>query len=359
MTITGTDPTPPAEPEVFEDFDSFIDAQPDEEVEVKDEAEEEPDPEAEDTEEKPETEEEEEPEDTDGGDTETDEPEEETEEAEEEPEEKEAVLHTVKIDGQESQVTLEDLTKNYQLSSTSYNRMKEAAEREQGARRVIDNLTKDPFGTLMDLFSATVGDQAKAEQYLIQATENFLRPHIEERLAPPEQAERIRLERENARLRTEYEGRQRQLQAEGQERHAQAFIQRVQNEVPEAMRSAGLNPEIEGLHKEVEKLAFQEIAAAIRAGVELTTVEAVIQVKSRLDSLASVRVGSLSPDEFLTSHPELANKVRETQVNRAKKKQKSRKTPTQSAKARESSTKRRRAKKSEKAKPLGEVFDTL
>jgi hypothetical protein len=120
--------------------------------------------------------------------------------------------YTVKIDGEEQQVTLEELQNGYQRQADYTRKTQEIAverERLQQAEAIVSALENDPSGTLQTLarsFNVDTFDQPQTNEdgYELDATEKKL-VELESKLAKQEQAQRVQqVEREVDTLQEKY-----------------------------------------------------------------------------------------------------------------------------------------------------------
>ncbi len=120
--------------------------------------------------------------------------------------------YVVKIDGEEQQVTLEELQKGYQRQADYTRKTQEIAverERLQQAEAIVSALENDPSGTLQTLarsFNVDTFDQPQTNEdgYELDATEKKL-VELESKLAKQEQAQRVQqVEREVDTLQEKY-----------------------------------------------------------------------------------------------------------------------------------------------------------
>ena len=120
--------------------------------------------------------------------------------------------YTVKIDGEEQQVTLEELQNGYQRQADYTRKTQEIAverERLQQAEAIVSALENDPSGTLQTLarsFNVDTFDQPQTNEdgYELDATEKKL-VELENKLAKQEQAQRVQqVEREVDTLQEKY-----------------------------------------------------------------------------------------------------------------------------------------------------------
>ena len=120
--------------------------------------------------------------------------------------------YVVKIDGEEQQVTLEELQNGYQRQADYTRKTQEIAverERLQQAEAIVSALENDPSGTLQTLarsFNVDTFDQPQTDEdgYELDATEKKL-VELESKLAKQEQAQRVQqVEREVDTLQEKY-----------------------------------------------------------------------------------------------------------------------------------------------------------
>lgn len=120
--------------------------------------------------------------------------------------------YVVKVDGEEQQVTLEELQNGYQRQADYTRKTQEIAverERLQQAEAIVSALENDPSGTLQTLarsFNVDTFDQPQTNEdgYELDATEKKL-VELESKLAKQEQAQRVQqVEREVDTLQEKY-----------------------------------------------------------------------------------------------------------------------------------------------------------
>ena len=120
--------------------------------------------------------------------------------------------YVVKVDGEEQQVTLEELQNGYQRQADYTRKTQEIAverERLQQAEAIVSALENDPSGTLQTLarsFNVDTFDQPQTNEdgYELDATEKKL-VELEGKLAKQEQAQRVQqVEREVDTLQEKY-----------------------------------------------------------------------------------------------------------------------------------------------------------
>jgi len=121
--------------------------------------------------------------------------------------------YTVKVDGEEAQVTLEELQNGYQRQADYTRKTQEIAverERLQQAEAIVSALEHDPEGTLQTLahsfnVAPTIGQQVSDDEYAeVDPTQQKL-AELESKIARQEQMERVqRVEREVSTLQEKY-----------------------------------------------------------------------------------------------------------------------------------------------------------
>ena len=121
--------------------------------------------------------------------------------------------YTVKVDGEEQQVSLEELQQGYQRQADYTRKTQEiAAERDrlQQAEAIVSALEHDPEGTLQTLahsfnVAPTTGQQVSDDEYAeVDPTQQKL-AELESKIARQEQMERVqRVEREVSTLQEKY-----------------------------------------------------------------------------------------------------------------------------------------------------------
>ena len=121
--------------------------------------------------------------------------------------------YTVKVDGEEAQVTLEELQQGYQRQADYTRKTQEiAAERDrlQQAEAIVSALEHDPEGTLQTLahsfnVAPITGQQVSDDEYAeVDPTQQKL-AELEQKIARQEQMERVqRVEREVSTLQEKY-----------------------------------------------------------------------------------------------------------------------------------------------------------
>ena len=119
--------------------------------------------------------------------------------------------YTIKVDGEEQQVSLEELQNGYQRQADYTRKTQEIAverERLQQAEAIVSALENDPSGTLQTLARSfnvdTFKDQPVEEDYNYDPTDNRI-AELESKIAKQEQAQRVQqVEREVTTLQDKY-----------------------------------------------------------------------------------------------------------------------------------------------------------
>ena len=119
------------------------------------------------------------------------------EEVAEEPVPEDPDFHTVKINGQEYDLTTDDLIAGYQQAAASQQRFQQASDVEKAAKTVIDNvLTPDKtVDTMIDLYADQMqGDRGKATEMVDEIIGKRIQHLIDlEEILPPVDHVRNRL----------------------------------------------------------------------------------------------------------------------------------------------------------------------
>lgn len=247
---------------------------------------------------------------------ETPEGEEPTEEETKEPEEGEPERYTVKVDGVEQDLTIEELQQGYSLAETSRKRLQEAAEFTRSAKQVIQMVMKDPISASIQLNTgAFQGDRAKAEQHVYEVASKWVADRLKEELLPEGEREIVRRERllraEEARIQSE---RQR-LDRERATAQQAILAKQVDKQIAEAVSKAGLRAE-----PQVFDMMLRELFRHADAGDDLTPEVAAQIVKEKLSRDRGYVLKHMTPEDLEKANPELlkALRVREQKLAQQK-----------------------------------------
>ena len=174
-----------------------------------------------------------------------------------------AEYHTLTIDGEEVELTLDELKAGYGKNRASQKRFQEAAELKRSVLGFVSKLKSADVDTITHLFSKIGVD-------FDDIAEKRLRAKLEEMDMPPDKRGMREVERERERLRRERAEWDQQRGEVSLEAETEKHLQRYQQEVRSELSAVGLppNPTIIG------KVAA-EISSALQAGHDLTTADAV------------------------------------------------------------------------------------
>ena len=185
-----------------------------------------------------------------------------------------AEYHTLTIDGEEVELTLDELKAGYGKNRASQKRFQEAAELKRSVLGFVSKLKSADVDTITHLFSKIGVD-------FDDIAEKRLRAKLEEMDMPPDKRGMREVERERERLRRERAEWDQQRGEASLEAETEKHLQRYQQEVRSELSAVGLppNPTIIG------KVAA-EISSALQAGHDLTTAEAVALVMEDMRAAA-------------------------------------------------------------------------
>lgn len=185
-----------------------------------------------------------------------------------------AEYHTLTIDGEEVELTLDELKAGYGKNRASQKRFQEAAELKRSVLGFVSKLKSADVDTITHLFSKIGVD-------FDDIAEKRLRAKLEEMDMPPDKRGMREVERERERLRRERAEWDQQRGEVSLEAETEKHLQRYQQEVRSELSAVGLppNPTIIG------KVAA-EISAALQAGHDLSTAEAVALVMEDMRAAA-------------------------------------------------------------------------
>ena len=185
-----------------------------------------------------------------------------------------AEYHTLTIDGEEVELTLDELKAGYGKNRASQKRFQEAAELKRSVLGFVSKLKSADVDTITHLFSKIGVD-------FDDIAEKRLRAKLEEMDMPPDKRGMREVERERERLRRERAEWDQQRGEVSLEAETEKHLQRYQQEVRSELSAVGLppNPTIIG------KVAA-EISAALQSGHDLSTAEAVALVMEDMRAAA-------------------------------------------------------------------------
>ena len=257
---------------------------------------------------------------------------EEEEEEEEDPEYAEEVLpepepepepvpstHQVKINGEEYDLSTDDLIAGYQQAAASQQKFQEAAKVEKAARSVIDNVL-DPeksMDTMIDLYSDQMGgDRDKATELVDEIIGKRIQHLIDLEEMSDEQREVHNLQGEKDRMAQELAYHQQTQQAQ---QHADNVKYQNSQAVPLLDRSISkYNLDVGSVQ---DQEASQILAEYIRQGHNVTqdlADQTVAEVINRRQDLLHSTLSGMTPDDLLATNPDLAKQVQQAKVEELK-----------------------------------------
>lgn len=252
--------------------------------------------------------------------------------------------HTVKVDGEEFDVTLDELKAGYSRNRAATKRFQEASALKSQVQRFVGQLKSGDPEMVAELFGKIGVDFTKVAEAHITSLLDDLDMPADKRGMKQVEKERARLERERAEW-------QKQRQEASLEAESQREVQRYQSEMTAALGKAGLpaNPTI------VAKVA-RELEQALVAGHDMTTQEAVDLVVEDL-RLAARR---LPPAELrrLIGDPQQADAMKRQAAQTASAEQKRKRAAPATAAKRPASAQRAPAINPESLDAVRALFDS-
>ena len=174
-----------------------------------------------------------------------------------------AEYHTLTIDGEEVELTLDELKAGYGKNRASQKRFQEAADLKRSVQGFVGKLRAGDVGTIEHLFGKLGVD-------FTSVAEQHLRAKLEEMDMPADKRGMREVERERERLRRERAEWDQQRGEASLEAETEKHLQRYQQEVSSELARAGL-PDSQPIRARVAG----EIANALQAGHTLSTADAV------------------------------------------------------------------------------------
>ena len=174
-----------------------------------------------------------------------------------------AEYHTLTIDGEEVELTLDELKAGYGKNRASQKRFQEAAELKRSVLGFVSKLKSADVGTIEHLFGKLGVD-------FTSVAEQHLRAKLEELDMPPDKRGMREVERERERLRRERAEWDQQRGEASLEAETERRFGILQQEVTSELSRAGL-PDSQPIRARVAG----EIANALQAGHTLSTADAV------------------------------------------------------------------------------------
>jgi hypothetical protein len=219
----------------------------------------------------------------------------------------------VKVDGEEREVKEDELIRGYQKAQAADKRLAEATQLREDAKWAVDNLLRDPFAVMTQLYSLYTGDDHKARHAVFKLAEKYVGDILQEELMPEGDKARVRAERERDAYKSEYERERQARESVESERVYKEEAEKYMGEVRVALKEVKL-PEEDRVVKRISELLY----SSMEDGLDLTAREAAVIVKKELDDELGKKLPSLSYDEILTKYPELLDKLRKEDLERLK-----------------------------------------
>ena len=256
--------------------------------------------------------------------------------------------HMVKINGEEYNLSTEDLVAGYQQAAASQQRFQQAAETERAAKNIINNVL-DPeksVDTMIDLYTDQLdGDRDKASEMVDEIIGKRIQHLIDLEEMSEDERQVFTLTAEKDRMAAELQLQREQQDAQKQ----QEYINYQNNQAVPLLDNAISRYNLEvGSSQDVE--ASQILAEYIRQGHNVTqdlVDQTVSEVMTRRADLLQSTLSGMTAEDLANTNPDLAKQV---QQRRAEEIQASR---TTIAGTNQGSTPRRR-----KAKKTAEYTDS-
>lgn len=229
--------------------------------------------------------------------------------------------------GKEVEVPLKDLKQSYRTAQETSRWQRAAQAKEDGVKRVIQELLRDPLSAARQLYSSRMSE-GEAYDRVVKLATDFLSRHIEE-TENPTLRERRRLEEDRQRFETEKEQREREVR-EGQ---IQALEEQYHKEATDAITASGF-PSLEDdpdTWRDVYSEVMDLRATAMRVGQDLTAEQAASKVKARREREVSRLLQTIPPEELYERYPEQAKKLAKLEAKNLKQSQQGKSRPKRTA----------------------------
>ena len=227
--------------------------------------------------------------------------------------------HKVKINGEEYDLSTDDLIAGYQQAAASQQKFQRAAEVEKAARNVIDNVLnpETSVDTMIDLYTDQMGgDREKAADMV----DEIIGKRIQHLINLEEMSEDERklhdLEAEKERMAAQLEAAQADQKAQQQ---AEYIKYQNSQAVPLLDRAISkYNLEV-GSAQDAE--ASQILAEYVRQGHSITqdlADQTVAEVINRRQDLLHSTLSGMTPEDLLSTNPDLAKQVQQAKAEELK-----------------------------------------
>jgi len=200
--------------------------------------------------------------------------------------------HRVKVEGQERELTLDELKRDYQLREASNKRFQEASQKEKRAQPIIDALEKKEFRKLLQ-HVPEAEFKAFMEDYLLEKYDYDALPEHEKR--------RIAAEERTAALEAEIERRDEDKNKAGYQRALADAATSIDVEIAEAIQKLGkkATPQLVGRMVDDMIAAYETSDGKVR----LPAAKAAELAQKRLDRDVDAYLSEMAPDEIVSRLP--------------------------------------------------------
>ena len=263
------------------------------------------------------------------------------EEVAEEPVPEDPDFHTVKINGQEYDLTTDDLIAGYQQAAASQQRFQQASDVEKAAKTVIDNvLTPDKtVDTMIDLYADQMGgDRGKAVELVDEIIGKRVQHLIDLEEMSDEERQVAQITEEKERMAVELQ--QHQVHQQQQQR---VQYEEYQNNQAVPLLDNAITAYNLDVGSPEDKEASQMLAEYIRQGHTITQElanQTVADVVGRRQNLLQSTLSGMTAQDLAAANPDLAAQVQARTVEEIKASR-----TTQEAASQGSTSKRRRKAK--------------
>lgn len=216
----------------------------------------------------------------------------------------------IKVDGEEFEEELdlndeEGVKRRLQMARAADKRMNEARDTKKKAFDIINALEKDPEGFL----ARHPRGREIAEAILLK--------QIKEEMIPPEEKERMKRESDLERRERLIAEKEKADQTKAQEALETKVAQDIQKVIIDAMEVSGL-PKSKHLVKRMADLYSKNLSY----GIELTPQQLAGELKNELTTMFKAIAGDSEGDHLIEMFgPEIANKIRKSDLKRLQEKQ--------------------------------------
>lgn len=224
-------------------------------------------------------------------------------------------LYTITVDGEEMQVDLETLKKDYQLAQASHKRFQQAAEiqkQNQQLQQVLAQAKRDPSGFMNWL---GIDPKGFSEEYLIA--------QLEEEMMSPEERKISEYERELQRYKAQEEREAQQRKQAEMDALTKQAAEQIDNEIADALQDLGYGVDNPPPARVIARIADYMLAGLDSKGEQLSAKNAYARVKKDYEQDIIDLVDSLEAEKLVEFLPKsVLDKIRKYDVQQAKSKAK-------------------------------------